>query len=193
MRSIVQNPDAGMPSQNKTRSSWRLGMIAWILILGLFLVNAGFLFGGFDWDKRTVDWLIYRIDPRYWPLWPVPILWGIVAWMLNSTLKSHIERIAKEQTGIKWIIILVTLCWTAWLADWTFVWANKRVYYKYYVTYMMGPIALYLTNGTTSWELLILPTMLIGPISALSYVIYRQHRKNHESKTDFENFDKAAG
>lgn len=169
-----------------TRSWWRFGTTGWVLILGLIVLNIGVLFESVEWNKRTIGWLIYRIDPRYWPLWPVPVLWGIVVWMLNDTLKSRIGWIAKEQTRIKSGIILVFLCWTAWLAGWTFAMIRKRIYYRFYEGCIIGPISSYLVDGTTSWKLLIPPILAIATISVLLYIAYRQRKKNHESKSGIE-------
>lgn len=174
-----------------TRPWWRFGTTGWVLIGGLILLNAGFLFGGLDWDKRTIGWLIYRVDPRYWPLWPVPILWGIVAWMLNDSLKDRITWITKKQRWIKSGIVVVVLCWTAWFAGWTLMSLRRRIYYQLYVAYIMGPIALYIADGTTSWKLLISPTLAIVAIASLLYVAYSQRRKRHESTACIEKSSEA--
>lgn len=186
MSSITQESEIASATPIKTARSWRLGATGWILILGLVALNVGVLFEYVDWNKRTLGWLLFRIDPRYWPLWPVPILWGIVAWMVNNTLKNRFRWIEKKQGWIKTGIVLGCLCWMVWLSGWTFKLIRNKIYMQVYVAYIMGPISLSIVDGKWRWQLMIAPTLAVIAIGSLLYVAYKQRKKNHESKHRIE-------
>lgn len=186
MSSIAEKSEPVESEHPVVRKSWKLGVTGWILILGLVALNIGVLFEAIDWNKQTLGWILYRIDPRYWPLWPIPILWGVVAWQFNNVLKIRSHWIARRQIRIKLGILLVTLCWMTWLGGWTLLYIRRRIYNQIYVAYIMGPISIYIADGTWSWKLLILPTLAVLTIGSLLYVAYQQRRKNHESKSRIE-------
>ena len=164
-----------------TRPWWRFGSMAWALIGGLILLNAGFLFGGLDWDKRTIGWLIYRIDPRYWPQWPVPVLWGIVAWLAIGPL-NRFAFIQRKQGWIKTGIAVAVVFGLLWYSGWTFVFIKKQIYFGVYINHVMGPISHYMFDGELSWKLAIVPTLATVTIAFLISVAIRERRRNHGSK-----------
>ncbi len=157
----------------------------WVSILGLILLLTAALFETVDWDQRILGWFLFRIDPRYWPLWPIPALWGIVAWLVAGTL-DRFEIVRRRQGWIKVLIITGTLCWVAWLGGWTALRVRRMIYQQLYVAYIMGPISQYLVDGTMSWKLLISPTLAVIVIGSLLYVAHKQQKKNHESKFRIE-------
>ncbi|MDR1269801.1 MAG: hypothetical protein LBK82_09775, partial [Planctomycetaceae bacterium] len=63
-----------------------MGTLGWILIFGLIVLNIGIFSGIDNWNKQTIGRILYLIDPRYWSLLPVPILWGLVCWFVTDFL-----------------------------------------------------------------------------------------------------------
>ncbi len=191
MSRLADKPDISVTPPKKVRSR-RLGITGRILILSLLALNIGVLHEYVGWDKRVLGWLLYRIDPRYWPVWISGLLWGIVAWqcnnfLVNNALKFRVAWIAGRQLRIKTGIVLAMLCYAAWLAGWTEPGFLRRVYYLVYVDYVMGPISIYLVDDTWSWKLLITPTLGLVVIAPLLYVAYSQRKKRHESTIEYEN------
>ena len=198
MSSLAQQSDvsASTPTlatrQGRLRSGFRLGMTGWVLLLGLIVLNFGILFEAIEWDKHTLARILYKIDPRYWPVWPSALLWGIVAWKFNNVLKTRITWIAKKQSRIKPGVVLITLLYAAWLAGWTGL-RFRRMVYGFYMLHIVGPGAQYAIDGTWSWKLLIAPTLGLVVIASLIYVAYTQRKKRHESTIKYEKYRGDAG
>jgi hypothetical protein len=158
------------------RPWWKFGLMGWTLILGLILLNAGVLVNTIELDNRTLALTVLRLDPHYWSLWPVPILWGIVAWLVCD-LSSRLDFVQRYLLRTRIGIVIAVLCWTAWLYGWTGITFRRRIYNGIYVNYVMGPLALYQYDGTVSWRLLILPTFGVVTIVSLLYIAYQQRKK----------------
>ena len=172
--------------ENKTeidsprRPKWRLGMMGWTLIFGLLLLNIGLLVEGITWEKRTVGWFIYQINPIYWPLWPVPILWGIVVWM-TADLLNDVVWVRQNRIRIKAGIVLTVLCSMACFCGWTALAFRRRIYYSVYIVYIMGPISQYMVDGKLSWKLAISPLLAILVIAFLLIFAAKQKKKRQKS------------
>ncbi len=181
MSSLAQQPEvsAATPTpatrQGRLRSTFRFGITGWVLLLGLLALNFGVLFETIAWDKHVFTRILYKIDPRYWPVWPSALLWGMLAWKLNNALKSHFSYIAKKQHRIKPGIIVVTLLYAAWLAGWTGLRWQRKIH-GLYMLHIVGPGAQYAIDGTFSWKLLIAPTLALVVIASLIYVAYKHRR-----------------
>ncbi len=194
MSSLAQQPDvsASTPTPASLRAAFKLGITGWILILGLLALNFGVLFETIAWDKHTLARFVYTIDPRYWPVWPSALLWGIVAWKLNTVLKTRIAWIAKKQSRIKPGVVLITLLYAAWLAGWMGL-RFRRMIYQLYLLHIVAPGAQYAIDGTFSWKLLVAPMLGLVVIASLIYVAYTQRKKRHESTIEYEKYRGDAG
>ncbi len=184
MSSLAQQPDVSVTTptpatrQGRLRSMFRFGITGWVLILGLLALNFGVLFETIAWDKHVFARILYTIDPRYWPVWPSALLWGMLAWKLNNVLKSHFSYIAKKQHRIKLGIIIATMLYACWLAGWTGL-RFRRMIYGMYLLHIVGPGAQYAIDGTLSLKLLIAPTLGLVAIASLIYVAYTQRKKRN--------------
>ncbi len=186
MSGLTDKPDATVSSPTRLRSPWRFGMTGWTLILGLLALNLGVLHEYVGWDKRVLGWLLYRIDPRYWPVWPSALLWGIFCWKLNNVLKNRFRFVAEQQYRIKPGIVIVTILYACWLAGWMGL-RFRRMVYQLYLLHIIAPGAQYAIDGTLSLKLLIAPTLGLIVIASLIYVAYLQRKKRHESTIKYEN------
>jgi len=158
------------------RPWWKFRLMGWTLALGLILLIVGVLVSTVDLDRRTLAQVVFRLDPRYWPLWSLAVLWGIAAWLACDRLRRF-DFVRRNLLPIRIGIIIAVLCWVAWLCEWTSIAFRKRIYHGIYAQYIIGPMSEYQANGTLSWKLLILPTLGIVTIASLLFLAYRQRKK----------------
>jgi hypothetical protein len=158
------------------RSRWKLGLTGWVLIGGLVLLIVGTFVGTVDWNRRTVNLFLFRLDPRYWSPSLVPILWGIVCWLVTD-IACRVDLIRRKQLWIRLVIMLSVFCAVLVSLGWTVKKIISIVYFDIYVTYIVGPVAHYISTGTFSWAMLIAPTMAVITITILLYIAVKQRRK----------------
>jgi hypothetical protein len=161
-----------------TCSRWKFGQAGWILIAGLVLLNIGVIVATFDWNKHTISWIVYRLDPRYWSLGLIPILWGIVCWLATDFAACRFSFIHQKRYWLRLIIVLGVLCVFKSLGTGSSV-QQRIYYYLYYNIYMhhiIGPNSNYLLTGTWDWRMLILPVIFVVTAVVLLYIA-RKYRK----------------
>jgi hypothetical protein len=151
------------------RPWWKFGFIVLV-----FISVIGFLIEGITWDKQTVGRIVCYANPNYWSLWSVPVLWGVVAWMVTDTLNSF-AWIRQHQYPLKAGIVIVSLCSIFNFYIW-FIRLFRQLYNMLYVTYIMGPLSQYMMNGTLSWKLAIIPTVVILVILLIVIVIVAKQK-----------------
>ncbi|GHT18580.1 hypothetical protein FACS1894189_6650 [Planctomycetales bacterium] len=160
-----------------TRSRWRFGQTGWILIAGLVLLNIGVVIETVDWNRCTVNWLLFRLDPRYWSLLPVPVLWGIVCWLATDFVcRFDFIRIRQKRQQIRFIIVLGTLCALALLGGLAGITVQRWLHYNVYMEYIVGPIADYFATGTWNWRMLITPVIAVVTIAFLLYIAVKYRK-----------------
>ncbi|MDR1963186.1 MAG: hypothetical protein LBQ50_05365 [Planctomycetaceae bacterium] len=157
------------------RPWWKFGTMGWILIFGLIILNIGVFSETLELNKRTINKIFYLIDPRYWSLLPVPILWGVVCWFVTD-LVCRFDFIRRKRGWIRFVIVLGILCWLVWLSGWTGIRFRRQIYYGIYMTYIVGPIANYMITGIWDWKMLIAPVMAIVTIISLLYFAIKNRR-----------------
>ncbi|MDR1964121.1 MAG: hypothetical protein LBQ50_10115 [Planctomycetaceae bacterium] len=158
------------------RPWWKFGTMGWILIFGLIVLNIGVFSETVELNKRTINKIFYLIDPRYWSLLPVPILWGIVCWFVTDIL-CRFDFFRRERRWIRLIIVLGILGGVALLAGWTAKRIRRRIYYGIYMTYIVGPIANYMITGIWDWKMLIAPMMAVVTITVLLYIAIKYRKQ----------------
>ncbi|GHT24627.1 hypothetical protein FACS189419_09600 [Planctomycetales bacterium] len=175
MSKPVDQPECIHSQPASTRSLWKFGTTGWVLIGGLLLLNIGVVVETVGWNKLTVGWLLYRLDPRYWVLYPIPFLWGIVCWLVTD-ITCRIGWIRRKQRWIRLVIILGTLCAAALLVGWTGKRIRTQIYYGLYLTYIVNPISHYMIAGIWDWKILIAPSMVIVTIAVLLYLAVKYRK-----------------
>jgi hypothetical protein len=164
-------------SQVKPKHAWwKLGTLGWILIFGLIVLNIGIFAGIDNWNKQTIGRILYLIDPRYWSLLPVPILWSLVCWFVTDFL-CRFDFIRRYRLRIRLIIVAAVFCAIAVLTGRTLRVIRMYIYYNLYMAYIVGPIANYMVTGIWSWKMLIAPTMTIITIVVLLFIAYKHRRQ----------------
>jgi hypothetical protein len=158
-----------------TRFGLNFGFLGWILFLGLILFIAGTLADSIDWNKRTINKVIYLIDPRYWSLLLVPILWGTVCWFVTDFI-CYFDFVRKYRFRIRLVIVLGVLACLLLLSGWTARKIRMQIYFGIYMAYIVGPIANYMVTGIWSWKMLITP-VIAGTIIVFLLRIIIKHRR----------------
>jgi len=153
----------------------KFGLMGWMLISGLVLL-VGVPISTSELDRRTMAWIVFRLDPHYWSLGLIAIFWGIAAW-LTCDLVSRFDFIKRNLLRTRIGIIIAVLCWTAWLCGWTDIAFRRQIYYEFYLKCIIEPISAYQVSGTWSWKLLIIPTFGVVTISLLLFIAYQQRKK----------------
>ena len=148
--------------------------MGWGFIFGLLFLSAGTLVNAIEFDRKTLAWIVFRINPRYWSLWPIAVLWGIAAW-LACDIFGRFDFICRRLLAARIGIVIIGLCWMAWLCGWTGI-AFCRKIYGIYLWYIVGPIALFMGDGQWRWQLLIVPTFGVIIVSLL-FIAYQQRKK----------------
>jgi hypothetical protein len=158
------------------RPWWKFGTMGWILIFGLIILNIGVFSEVVEFNKRTFNRFFYLIDPRYWSLLPVPVLWGTVFWLVTDFL-CRFDFIRQYRYRIRLVIILGVLCSVAILTGWTLRTVRRYIYYNLYMAYIVGPIANYMVTGILSWKMLIAPIMAVITIVVLLFIALKHRRQ----------------
>ncbi|GHT15012.1 hypothetical protein FACS1894170_12440 [Planctomycetales bacterium] len=152
--------------------------MGWILVAGLILLNIGVVVETVDWNKRTASWIVYRIDPRYWSLYLIPILWGIVCWLATDFTACHLYFIHQKRYWMRFIIVLGVFCVFGSLG--TGISIQQRIgyylYYDVYMYYIIGPNSTYLLTGTWDWRMLITPVLVVVATAGLLYIAVKYRK-----------------
>jgi hypothetical protein len=154
---------------------WKFGRMGWILIFGLIVLNIGVFSETIEFNKRTFNRIFYLIDPRYWSLLPVPVLWGLVCWFITDFLCCF-DFIRRKRQWIRLIIVLGIFCGVVWFCGWTAIAFRRRIYYNVYMTYIVGPTANYMVTGVWDWKMFILPVLGIVAIIFLLRIAIKHRR-----------------
>jgi hypothetical protein len=175
----MENNELTTTSDSQTVSThWgrNFGFLGWILFFGLILLNAGIWVDSMDWNKQSISKILYLIDPRYWSLLLVPILWGTVCWLVTDFL-FYFDFIRQYRYRIRLVIVLGILGWLVVLSGWTARKIRMQIYFGIYMAYIVGPIANYMVTGIWSWKILIAPTMAIITIVILLFIALKHRRQ----------------
>ncbi|MDR0609148.1 MAG: hypothetical protein LBG58_03485 [Planctomycetaceae bacterium] len=152
------------------------GFLGWILFFGLILFIAGTLADSIDWNIRTINRILYLIDPRCWSLLLVPILWAAVFWLVTDFLCCF-DFIRRRCRWIRLTIVLGVISCLLLLSGWTARKIRLQIYFGIYMAYIVGPIADYIVTGNWSWKMLIAPVIAGIIIVFLLRIIIKHRRK----------------
>jgi hypothetical protein len=163
-----------------TRFGRNFGFLGWILFFGLILLLAGTIADSLDWNKWSINKILHSIlclvDPRYWSLSLIPILWGAVCWLVTDFL-SCFDFIRRYRFRIRLIIVAGVLCAVDVLVGRRLRLIRMYIYYDLYMAYIVGPIVNYMVTGIWSWKMLIAPVTIGAIIVFLLRIIIKHRRK----------------
>ncbi|MDR0706131.1 MAG: hypothetical protein LBF88_14250 [Planctomycetaceae bacterium] len=164
-----------------TRFRRNFDFLGWILFFGLILLLAGTVVDSLDWNRRSINKILYSIlclvDPRYWSISLIPILWGAVCWIVTDFL-CYFDFIRKYRFRIRLIIVAGVLCAIDVLGGKRWRLIRMYIYYNLYQSYIVGPMVHYMVTGVLSWKMLIAPASIGIIIVFLLRIIIKHRRKN---------------
>jgi hypothetical protein len=160
-------------------SRFRLGTAGLGLVLGLMVLIVGF-FIEFDYlNKRILNRVLYLVEPRYWSMLPIPVLWGVVCWFFIDCL-SYFDFIRKGRFWIRLVILSVVFCVVAAFGGWTFTDFLNLIYHKVYIAYVIGPATNFMATGTYDWKTFVTPVAAV--VSIVLLVLLSYYKKNRRPK-----------
>ena len=128
------------------KKSWRPGLMTWLIVGGLLLINASVIFSGRDDPQATQKFWPY-FNPYQWPEWYSTNLWLVFTGLLAVTIlkkhniqkalhlfySSHFWKFAKtrfkkskpNQVIVRFLLHKKTGKWL--LRQWVFFWKSIRV------------------------------------------------------------------
>ncbi|MDR1477980.1 MAG: hypothetical protein LBJ00_03470 [Planctomycetaceae bacterium] len=131
-------------------------------------------------DKRTLNMILYRIDPRYWSFSLIPVLWGLVCWFV-ADFAGYFSIIRKIRVWIRLVIALAVFYGVAVLSwDWSFQKLGREFYFSIYIAYVIGPTANYMATGIWDWKMFIMPVSAFATVAFLLYITIKNRRKKYE-------------
>jgi hypothetical protein len=158
--------------------------LTWLGLVTLATASVGLSTGLIPWQPQTVAWIIYTIDPRYWPLWLAFVFWGAVCWRLID-LPCWSNAIRSKERRIKSLIVAAVFLLIAVQNEWynvaIYMVTENWLYRMVYEPYIVGPLALYMGDGYWSWKTFIAPTLgliLLGTMIRL--IVYLRKKRNEQ-------------
>lgn len=119
--------------------------------------------------KRFCSLIVFYADPRYWPGWYAVNLWLAVLWAFGAPIVT--KRSADWGRRFSWGcfagIFGVTFCRAEWFAlPRHFVYLAGKIpmsslYWKVIVPYFYEPLTTFMTDGSVSWRLFIVPILVL--------------------------------
>jgi hypothetical protein len=161
-------------------SRWRFGLMGWFLLFGLAILCVGIFVEADVLGRRTLNRILYHLDPRCWSLSLIPILWGLVCWFATAFV-SYFTVIRKKRIWIRLIIVLAVFYGLAFFSGgWSFQKIGKEIYFSIYLAYVIGPTANYMATGIWNWKMFVMPVSALVMIVFLLYITVKNRRKKRE-------------
>ena len=164
------------------KTSWRPGVLTWLIVTGLVLINFVVIFG----ESRFTQRFLYLFNIYHWPTWYAVNLWTVFIGSLFLTRLKYRQTWAKHCSFlIKWgmilTVILVTLRNSLWV---TALFVKFHVYEIHatltrhvYDPYYIIPMTDFATNGTVTWRLLIAPVTSLLVIVGMLFLNHFMKRR----------------
>jgi hypothetical protein len=150
-----------------------------LLIVGAILLPIVF-FCDLNTLQRCIANSLYLIDPRYWPIWLVPIIWGLIFWLLINWA-CYFDIVRKCKCYLRLLIISGTIIATSLVLMRLHNVSSKEIliwiYNNIYLTFVIMPTANFMTSGKPSWQFLILPITALTVIVVLLFIAKKTRRK----------------
>ena len=166
------------------KRSWRPGVMAWLIIGGLVLINVAVFFSPQGDDIFFVQRLLHHSDFRQWPDW-----YGIIFWVIATGTVLH----AVNRRYFKWIVasgLLVTMSIVVAYAD-LFEWLRSVIAFPFFKSYRWShdlyheycytPMTQFWADGAISWKLFVTPATVIIVIVFLFCVQRYFRRREYDS------------
>jgi len=178
------NQDNAPGTARKPPVRWYQSYFLWVILGGVILVTClAFLDSNILTNKRFLKLVCYNFDFRHWHIFYSVILWIVAAgvfcytliqisWIKNTILaKSHSDktRVISLKTLEKrpYVVLLLTgiVLGTVFFFRYCSIEQIRRVlYYRVYLQLCSEPMIDLIYDGKFSWQVLILPVMILTAI-----------------------------
>ena len=163
-----------------TKKSWWPGLVTWLVIGGLVLVN---VFIWYEVNRITLHHILYRLDFRHWPVNLGMVFWLLFVWLVMDLAIFREQRTVSTQTTsasqkfrsvaivIKFFIFVSVPCL---LLTSFFTWREmwRWIYFSILMPFYFEPMTMFFYDATMTKRLAVPP---LTAVVAIGFLLYLNH------------------